>query len=79
MAEFIYNNVKNASTAQTPFELNCGLYPQVSFKDNFNPCSKSCFTNKLAKKLRELMDICQQNLFHTHDLQKRANDKNVKP
>ena len=25
------------------------------------------------------MDICQQNLFYTQELQKRANDKGVKP
>ena len=27
MAEFAYNNAKNASTGHTPFELNCGFHP----------------------------------------------------
>ncbi len=27
MAEFTYNNAKNASTGHTPFELNCGYHP----------------------------------------------------
>ena len=65
IAEFIYNNAKNASTGHTSFELNCGFHPQVSFQDNVNPRSRSCSANKLAKELRELMDICQQNLLHT--------------
>ena len=79
MAEFIYNNAKNANIGHTSFELNYGFYPQVSFKDDVNPRSRSCSADELAKKLRELMDICQQNLFHAQELQKRANDKSVKP
>ena len=79
MAEFAYNNAKNASTGHTPFELNCGFYPQVSFKDDVNPYSRSCFANKLAKKLRELMDICHQNLLHAQKLQEKAHNKSVKP
>ena len=64
MTEFAYNNAKNASTGHTPFELNCGFYPRVFFKDDVNPCSRSRSINELAKKLRELMDICQQNLLY---------------
>ena len=58
MAEFVYNNAKNASTGHTPFEFNCGFHPQVFFKDAVDPCSRSCSANELAKKLRELIDIC---------------------
>ena len=29
MAEFVYNNAKNASTGHTAFELNCGLSSDV--------------------------------------------------
>ena len=32
MAEFAYNNAKNASTGHTPFELNCGYYPRMLYK-----------------------------------------------
>ena len=39
MAEFASNNAKNASTGHTFFELNCGYYPCVSFKENTDPCS----------------------------------------
>ena len=58
MANFIYNNAKNASTNYMSFELNYGYYPQVFFKDNINSCSKFHFANELAKKLRELINIC---------------------
>ena len=78
MAEFVYNNTKNANTGHMSFELNCSYHPQDSFKDNINLCSRSCSANKLAKELKELIDICQQNLLHTQELQKRANDKGMK-
>ena len=79
MAEFTYNNAKNASTDHTPFELNCGFYPRVFFEDDVDPCSRSRSADELAKELRELMEICQQNLLHAQELQKRAYDKGIKP
>ena len=79
MAEFAYNNAKNASTGHTPFELNCGFHPRVSFEDDVDPRSRSRSADELAKELRELMNICQQNLLHAQELQKRAHDKGVKP
>ena len=78
MAEFAYNNAKNISTRYTPFKLNCGFYPRVFFESDVDPCSRSCSADKLAKELRELIDICQQNLLHAKNVQKRANDKSVK-
>ena len=71
MAEFAYNNAKNTSTNHKPFKLNCGYYPQVFFKYNINLCFKFYFTNKLVKELRKLIDIYQQNLFYTQELQKK--------
>ena len=79
IAEFIYNNAKNVNTGHTPFELNYSFHLRVFFEDNVKPRSRSCSTNKLVKELRELMDICQQNLLHTQKLQKKAHDKGVKP
>ena len=79
MAEFAYNNAINANTSHTPFKLNCGFYPRVSFKDDIDLYSRSCFADKLTKELRELIDICQQNQFNAQKLQKRAHDKGVKP
>ncbi len=64
MAEFAYNNAKNASTGHTSFELNCGYHPRVSFKENVDPCSRSRSGNELAEELRELMEVCCQNLLH---------------
>ena len=78
MAEFAYNNAKNASIGHTLFKLNCGYHLRVSFEKNVNPCSKSRSTNKLAKELKKLMKICCQNLLHIQELQKRAHNKGVK-
>ncbi len=64
MAEFAYNNAKNTSTGYTPFKLNCGYHPRVSFKEDVDPYSRSRSTNKLAEELRELMEVCCQNLLH---------------
>ena len=72
IAEFAYNNAKNASTGHTPFKLKCGFYLWVSFEDNVDPRFRFCSADKLAKELRELMDICQQNLLHAQELQKRV-------
>ena len=58
MAEFAYNNAKNASTCHTPFELNYGYHPWMSYEDDVNPCSKSKSADKLSAELRELMIVC---------------------
>ena len=79
MAEFTYNNTKNASTGYISFELNCGYYPCVSYKNDLDPRSKSRIAEELSSKLRELMTVSQQNLYHAQELQKRAHDKGVKP
>ncbi len=78
IAEFAYNNAKNASTGHTPFELNCGYYPRVSFEEDVDSCSRCRFANELAEELRELMEVCCQNLLHAQELQKKAYDKEVK-
>ncbi len=64
MAEFAYNNAKNASTGHTPFKLNCGYNPRVSFEEDVDPRSRSRSANELAEELRELMEVCCQNLLH---------------
>ena len=79
MAEFAYNNAKNASTGYTPFELNCGYYLRMSYKEEVDPRSKSKSADKLSAELRELMIVCRENLHHAQELQKRAHDKSVKP
>ena len=68
MAEFAYNNAKNASTGNTPFELNCGYHPQMSYKEEVNPRSKSKSADELSAKRIELMIVCQENLYHAQEL-----------
>ena len=58
MAEFAYNNAKNASTGYTPFELNCRYYPRVSYEEDLDLRSKSKTAEELSSKLRKLMIIC---------------------
>ena len=79
MAEFAYNNSKNASTGHTPFELNCGYHPRMSYEEEVDPRSQSKSADELSEELRELMVVCRENLHHTQELQKRAHDKGVKP
>ncbi len=64
MAEFAYNNVKNTSTGHTPFELNYGYHPRVSFEKDVDPRSRSRSANELVEELRELMEVCCQKVLH---------------
>ena len=68
MEEFAYNNAKNASTSHTPFELNCGYHPRVSYEEDLDPRSKSKTAEELSSELQNLMAVCQQNLHHTQEL-----------
>ena len=68
MTEFTNNNVKNASIGRIPFELNCGYYSYISFKDDANPHSRSYLAEDLAKELRNLISNCGQNLFYVQEL-----------
>ncbi len=65
MAEFTYNNTINTSIDCIQFELNYEYHPRVLFEDKTNPHLRSCSANELAKELRELMEICCENLLHT--------------
>ena len=58
IAKFAYNNTKNASINHTPLELNWEFYSQVLFEGDINSRSRSCLANKLADKLKKLMEIC---------------------
>ena len=79
IAEFAYNNFKNASTGHISFKLNCGYHPRVFFEDKCDARSRSSSAKRLPMELRELMNVCCQNLLHAQDFQKRAHDKGVKP
>ena len=79
MAEFIYNNAKNASTGHISFELNCGYYSHVSFEEDIDSRSRFMLASELLLKLQKLISIYCKNLFHAQKLQKRAYNKSVKP
>ena len=79
MAEFVYNNAKNASSGHTPFKLNCGYHPRMSYKDDVDSYSKSKSTDNLSVELRELMIVCRENFHYAQKLQKQAYNKGVKP
>ena len=79
MAEFAYNNAKNAKTSQTSFELNYGYHPQMSYEKDVDPQSQSRSADKLSAELRKLIIVCRKNLHHAQKLQKRAYNKGVKP
>ena len=79
MAEFAYNNAKNASTNHTPFELNCGYHPRVLYEEDINLRSKSKSADELLGELQKLMTVWQENLYHAQELQKQAYNKGVKP
>ncbi len=49
MTELTYNHTKNASTSYTPFKLNCGYDPRVSFEEDLDTCSISHSANELAE------------------------------
>ena len=61
MAEFAYNNAKNATTGYTPFDLNCGYHPCISYEQEaiLNPRSKSKTAEGLFFELQKLMIVCQ--------------------
>ena len=59
MAEFAYNNAKNASTGFTPFELNYGYHPRVSYKEDLDLRSKSKTAKELSSELQNWMAACQ--------------------
>ena len=78
MAEFAYNNAKNANISHMPFKLNCGYYPCVFFEENTNPCFQLKTAKELSSKLRELIIIYQKNFDYAQELQKQVHDKGVK-
>ena len=77
MAKFAHNNAKNTSTDHTPFELNCGYHPQMSYEEKVDPHFKSKSADKLSAELGELMIVCQENLHYAQDVQKQAHEKSI--
>lgn len=78
IVKFAYDSAKNACNGYTFFKLNSNYHPCVFFKDENNPSLRSCLANKLAKELKKVMLIYQQNLLYAQELQKQANNKSIK-
>lgn len=57
MAEFVYNNTKNASTSHMFFELKYSYYSHVFFENKADFCSKLYSANKLIRERSNLMSI----------------------
>ena len=68
MGEFAYNNIRNASTGHMRFELNYGYHPWMSYKEDVDYRFQFKSADELSAKLRELMIICQENLYHAHEI-----------
>ena len=64
MAEFAYNNIKNASTGHTPFEVNCDYQSRMLYEEKVDPCFKLKSADKLSAELRELIVDCRKNLHY---------------
>lgn len=77
IAYFVYNNAKNANIFYILFKLNYGYYLCICFENKTNSCWKVYLTNKLVEELRDLILICQQNLFNIQEVQERVYDKGV--
>lgn len=69
----------NASIVDIAFKLYYYYNICVLFKNEINLCFKSCYAYKLAKKLKDLMLICQQNLLYAQKTQNQAYNNSVKP
>ena len=52
MAEFAYNNAKNASFGHIPFELNCNYHFKIFYKENVNTCFKFKSADELLAELK---------------------------
>ena len=57
MAEFAYNNAKNANTGHILFKLNCRYYSCVFYKEDLDLCSKSRTAKELSSELQELITV----------------------
>ena len=59
-----YAKSYNQCTKFSKSDHKCSYHPQVLFKEDVDPCLRSCSTNKLADELKKLIKICYQNLLH---------------
>ena len=70
MAEFAYNNAKNASISHTPFKLKCGYHSCMSYEEDIDLRSRSKLVEELSSELEELLLVYRKNLYHAQEFQK---------
>lgn len=68
MVEFAYNNNKNLSISYIFLELNYSYHSNIFFENEFDSDLTYHLVNKLVKKLKDLILICQQNLLYVQKL-----------
>lgn len=78
MAEFAYNNSRQASTMMSPFEALLGYHPRTSYEDNRDPRSKSRTADENAAALRDSIKELKVNLTESQELQTIYHNKHVK-
>ena len=45
-----------------PFKLICAYYPNISYKKDIDPCSRSKVAAKIIEEPSNLMALCRENL-----------------
>lgn len=79
IAKFIYNHAINASIGYMPFKLNSAYHLHIFFKKDIDTYFFSNIANKLPAQLQNVLVIYCNNPHYTQKLQKRAQNKAVKP
>lgn len=59
MVKFAYSNSKNTNIGHIFFKLYYSYYFYIFFENDINIYLRSYFVNKLSKKLRNIILICQ--------------------
>lgn len=79
MAEFLYNNVKNANINYICIELLIVIIFYFLFKDRINSYLKSHSVTKQTIKYKQLILIYQSNRFYFQKYAKQTPDEKAKP
>lgn len=60
------------------YELNGSYHSCIFLENKTNSYFESCSINKSPKRPKNLVLICQQNLFYAQKLKKKVHNKDVK-
>ena len=79
MAEFAYNNAKNASIGYTPFELNCRYHPRVFYKKDLNPRLQSKTAEELSTKFKFWWPLINKTSITPKNFRSKPTIKELSP